>query len=117
MKSPLSRLSLIIGIICFITVVLHAKFGPIEEPGLSSLAAHTAHRFERSLAATMSGKKHRHKPAPISGPDRALDGIATAAALAGLVLGLAGFVKREDGRYCTAAMVINGTAVMLLLLV
>ena len=111
-KKQIGFYGLIIGIVCLLTTVLHAWFGPIEPETLTRLAVRKAHEFEHSAVASLTHNKVSMHRETHFGPDWLLKTATLLAALAGFVGGLAGVVRRENPRICVSAMAMCAVTVI-----
>jgi hypothetical protein len=112
MKTKFSLPGFIIGIIAFVVAVLHFWLGPIEKVSIEDLAVQKVHKIKQALSNSLSGNGNVHNDTKI-GPDKIVNVAVITIALAGLILGMVGFVKKENIRYCLSSIAISGVTIAL----
>jgi len=113
-ESWLGLLGIVFGGIALVTAAVHQAAGPFTEPPpIEQVIADKAKSLYEQALEALAGETEKApaaaSPAPDRGPDvdRLLEGSTAGLGALAVVLGLAGFARREDRRTCAVAAVLG----------
>ena len=113
MKTKFSLPGMIIGTTSFVVAVLHLWLGPIEKVSIEDIAVQKARKIKQAMINLVTDNDAKVDKEIEMGPDKIVNAAVMITALAGMVLGLIGFVRKENIRYASTSIAISGVTIAL----
>lgn len=112
-RSPWAVTGLVVGVLALVTAQAHFWLGPLEPPpSAGEQIADGIAEIREGLQAGLRGEPLAEREEETVGPDALLRGSTSIAAGLAMLVGLLGFVRREDRRLALGAMALGGLTLL-----